>query len=1260
MQINRNPISRKLLVPILWCLGWSLALQVGISHIDAQTRLRFYWGSTEANHWEGKIYLSDGDITNLQPLGVDDDSSCAGFLIDGRLELSQTIKSRFNGFDFEIQPSPDSFLFVEIREKNGARFRKSYSINEIIRQSVRQNIDSKKNYFQISRVPGDGINVDLQNKSAVFWTNQRFSPLVTLESLNLESNERYNAIYRLIRVSDQSVVWKQQFKHVTDENGKINDIKQVAFKLPTIAGAYLFQVEFAQQKSARISKQALIRNVELVVVRSSPLEVESKKWRKLTTVDLAETQRSDRYDPSRILRRIKNPIYHNHKTSYLKIGAAHWSQLAVGGWHVIPIDIEQPGQPHYLELHYPQHLEMAVGVSILQLPESQIERLGADSGFVNKANVQTQGQTGIHRVTFWPQAKKVFVVVVNRSRSVPATFGKIQMFAGPDQLQKTHSIAPTNTGRQFLAYYEQPFFADNFDAPKHYDKNTKQQLTDWNFFHVGANRFVDYLKYSQKTGVLLTVAADGSAIYPSPFLRPNAKYDNGVFSADGRDAERKDVLEMLFRIFDREKLQLIPVIEFSTCLPNLEKAVHQHVAPSSLQLTNPAGQFGNWKHPHTKPGYNILCPNVQNEIKKIVAELHARYSSHPSYGGVGIKLGPDTYTILPNQRWGFDRETIGQFLRDEKMGAQSIDHNTAIERITRGDLGPAWRQWRTRQVTRFYKQISDIVGKPDTNHRLYLSAVDLFRDPTINTQLMPSLRWRSNYQLAMQLMGLDIKALTADPNITFLSPRRVTVNKTLSEQRVEYQFASNSKAGKQQSASPSNGHLFVNRDDWIHYSQLEKLSPFNRNSDSLIRFQPLSLTGEQNRKRFAQSLAQSDSQLLADGGVMLTLGQEQSLVNWHHVFTQMPLQEMKTLAPEKSSPVVIRYGATSTDHRFYVVNSSPWKTRVTIQFESSADVQIKSLGNQNISTSKSASVRSIDMQLEPYDIAGGIVVAKQFKPIDFKTTLDSGIASHLQNRIARIKQKLDHVDLTTPLRSIRNSDFEYSESGKPSVWRFDANKAQNVKLSTSNSYQGRQHLELSSSGTVVWLRSNSIPPPKTGRLSLTVWLRTDDPQNQPPLRLAIQGKHHGHEYYRFANIGSLVPDGKSNQLTTRWKKYVVHFNDLPTENLTDLQIGFDLMGKGQVWLDYVQIFDRWFDEYDRKVIAQTVALASYQLVNQGDMNGCLQLLESYWPKFIETYIGNEANNKNATASPSDSEKPKTSSLLQRVRDGIPDRILKIR
>ncbi len=145
-------------------------------------------------------------------------------------------------------------------------------------------------------------------------------------------------------------------------------------------------------------------------------------------------------------------------------------------------------------------------------------------------------------------------------------------------------------------------------------------------------------------------------------------------------------------------------------------------------------------------------------------------------------------------------------------------------------------------------------------------------------------------------------------------------------------------------------------------------------------------------------------------------------------------------------------------------------------------------------------------------------------------------------------------------------------------------------------------------------------PPATGRLSMAVWLRVADANNQPPLRLALEGKLHGREYHRFASVGmSPGTDQPAKPIRTEWTQYVFQLDDLPLEGLTSLRVRFDLMGPGEVWLDDVQLFGLAFNSSELVELSKLITLADVKLQN-GQVGDCLHLLEGYWPRFLEENV----------------------------------------
>jgi hypothetical protein len=77
--------------------------------------------------------------------------------------------------------------------------------------------------------------------------------------------------------------------------------------------------------------------------------------------------------------------------------------------------------------------------------------------------------------------------------------------------------------------------------------------------------------------------------------------------------------------------------------------------------------------------------------------------------------------------------------------------------------------------------------------------------------------------------------------------------------------------------------------------------------------------------------------------------------------------------------------------------------------------------------------------------------------------------------------------------------------------------------------------------------------------------------------------------------------------------------NLPLEGLTELSVGFDLMGEGEVWIDDVQLYDLWFEDAEQQELLKAVANADFQLT-AGQIGDCHRFVDGYWPRFLQDHV----------------------------------------
>jgi hypothetical protein len=183
--------------------------------------------------------------------------------------------------------------------------------------------------------------------------------------------------------------------------------------------------------------------------------------------------------------------------------------------------------------------------------------------------------------------------------------------------------------------------------------------------------------------------------------------------------------------------------------------------------------------------------------------------------------------------------------------------------------------------------------------------------------------------------------------------------------------------------------------------------------------------------------------------------------------------------------------------------------------------------------------------------------------------------------------------------------------------------------------------------------------PATGRLVVSVWLRVANAARQPPLRLALEGKLHGRDYYRFGPVGlAPVAGQRVDPIRTDWGWYAFQVDDLPLDGLTSLRARFDLMGAGEVWIDDVQVSPLAFTGPEMFELSKLITLADVKL-QSGQIGDCVHLLEGYWPRFLEENVALPAGavpaETAATKPKADEEKPpERSGWLNRVKDLVPE------
>ena len=1223
----------------------SLQLSAFNEEAPSDLKLRFAWGGGIPQKWQGRVTIENGSFTGSRALAITTDAPSTVIRRDSELKINHRISTSYGGVDSAIDIAGETSVRVELQSESGETFERSWTIDQL-REGVNEPIDQQQNRISISRTPGDKIRVRIQRPHLVFEPGEHWQFETALQQCGF-ANQKLSTRFYWKQPNVELPIADAPTEFETDASGSTAP-QSAAITVPNQEGVHNLWIE-ADPASAKPAfgqfrkPKPLARCVQIVVISSSkPTTDPSREWAPFQTLTPQQLRGNFRNGwPVPKLRVPGEPV-RKGKLEIVNVGDTDsQSALEMGSRASLTIPIQLPKQqqngsaskqPVRVTIRYRSIPGTRIGMNYLSSSQQVLH--GMDSGVsvpVSGIGRDAAESWLTHTIVLWPEDNPGYLFVSNDSEAA-AQIGEIKFEAGPERLPDALPVfAKSNPSRrQRMAFLESPDFGGLFQAQRIADAQSGQALDDWKTFYDSVDRLTQHLKANAYGGAFVTVAADGSSIFPSGGLASGPRFDSGAFASTGCDPVQKDVVELMLRMFDREGLKLVPVLALNSTLEQLESL--RESEQMSFDLVSSQRQLVDFEQ-RMLPIYNPLDRTLQGICSAAIRGMESRYRNHRSFAGLALVCRPDCCTLLPGSRHGFDDVTLQRFLQSQNIDAAEFDTSSLLIENQEDPARQAWLAWRSQQMTQWYSDMAEAF-RADRNRSLYLLPVDIYRRQEFVSSMSPSLQRSGDFSGIMQEFGLDFAADPETNGITLLAPQQVAPGFSLARNRTSLNIRQ-SRSAQQFISEATAGVLFAHRGNWrsvepgINASGLEDVT----------RKQLFSPAGDSNRRRYIEAIRKFDCRIFVESGRSLPVGGEHELESLVGIVRELPAQRFEDIGDSTVGPVCMRQLSVDGKHYFYAINDSPWPVEVnawlgarqnpqTLQASSNANAiaaPLKTLAGKEVLLEKLEGRTRMQIFLEPWSIyAVAAETNSTYNPYavaSFDVTLPEGIDSQLRKRLHQLKSKLARAKTAVPMAQLLNGSFESFVDPERSGWEFGNHEEANFNLDSTEFRDGRISLSIQTEGRPVWIRSNTLEMPETGRLSVSAWLRTADPDGQAQPRISLEGTSDGSSFYRFGSVG--VDNGQGTRsLDGQWRRYVVHFDDLP-EDLKEVRVGFDLMAKGQVSVDQVEVYDRWFDENDSVAMTQLLASAGSQLQNENSIDGARRVLESYWVRFLDQYIGRE-------------------------------------
>jgi len=821
-------------------------------------------------------------------------------------------------------------------------------------------------------------------------------------------------------------------------------------------------------------------------------------------------------------------------------------------------------------------------------------------------------------IDFWPRSPATRLVLSNRSSTAVVGVGRIDVLAD-QSTSPQYPLAKQNRGEASTARLAamRLEIADLFEQFGDRALPTTAQPLDYQQVWVAANRLIETLRREGYGGVILTVSSDGTSLFPDRSIVPDATWNANWAT----DAGPVDPLRLLLRIFERESLQLIPCVRPSAPVLALEQRLRFEPVAQSIATRSPlAGQLGAWSFdgpPLTAfPIYNSANAEVISHFTRTMIELNERCRDLACVPMLGILADERSY-LRSSPLPVVDEQTFNEF--HASLG-DNAPPRESLENWVQKSGADAFQRWRSDRLANGLQQLlSQIDGRNllvmSFDSALPSSLVELGRDRRIITTRLQ--RRALTEPLAMRVRDEACNAsvpVPLDGEPAPLAYLAAAFHQPTSDARgFEPGLSGLTEADPMSDVDRVTAGLI---DAVIENSQSGVTALLDPTESSIA---------------LAHLLNRSDRAIVAIGGGAANQAASDVRRRSLRSFAELPpvgMTDVEASVPAMAS-LRVRMATYDDSTYIYAVNQTRWPvvweailSRPTTVYRLGPVPPQPSLVAAPLPAADPLSLASSLRQSESGTrwqtvVGGGELVAirvasRDAKLVDWRATF-AGSANQVATIRAGVEDAVSAIAEKRHLRRrdlISNASFEVNGAGVPG-WMIAQYPTDCVAIDSQVAFHGSQSIRLVGQpgrpgGS--WIVSQTIQPPRSGRLAVSVRFRGEKSTNQAaePLvvRMALEGTVGGTPIRKTKSV-TLAADGMWAE--PEW----LEIAKLPSLPLESLRLTIDLMSAGKVWIDDIACYDQFMTTAEKTHWAHLVFLAAGGL-SRGDCVGASRLFDSHW------------------------------------------------
>lgn len=1176
-----------------WRVRWSLVDAAEPGSVISEVR-----NLSDADGSTGALELSaDGSSLLMEPR-----PRLAGGAVQFRVRGSRETRLRVeftgkaDGEDWPIEPMPARELTLAEIVEAGAITSNPEPTSE----------GASEPAWTVARITGDELRVDGLPAVPVYEPQQPLHFSVRTSAMLRHASRQLTLQCSLERVSDGETVWSHRRTIPIDADGNSQPIP-IDEAVPPLAGVYELRCQIAEDdkfwSKLRRRDPPIVRVGRPLLVIADPAADASSQtnWRSIGEIRPSESSWSmGQWLPKPTSRFIPG-------SSAPKPGPQSTAELASRkhageSVSVIPAQVTfqatlpvlKPGLPHQVSIRYPAAQRIRLQVDVGGSNARKTAAVSFLLSHVPEASEQAGWRT--HHFVHYPTGDDQ-IWLTNLDPAVAVSFESISVQAGPDYLSSPGQLqAPARLRRAVLRLADLTW-VDALSS----DLDSAPGLADCDAstvalcrLRIATDRLRDYALANGMNGILVPANSGGRAWFDSATMFPC----RGDSSDQGEHG-----LEIFLRLIKHSGLDIFVAVETTPLLSGLERAIRQQPAL--------VAQLTRGRSAALDP-YNALHPLVQSSLAALLAEVEQPCQAHSCFAGL-VLLCDQPSPVQPIRAAGHDPDasTLALFAQ-----AMSLSGSPAEQRKWISEQGQqAFESW----LHGVQCQLHTLLGESAANKPRWIV-------------LPPSpsdLRGDAERAGADAMASRDLLQSGLIPIASFRYGDPVILAKRSSLQQ---QLASIAVADR----------------GWIRAADLGDEASRTAGQPAVVRDQRVADLG-----RLVDLL--DPAILIVELPIRAgTLRAE--LAATLRLFAALPEEPLQRINPtDPASQTVHVRGGTQGGHAYLSMTSLvPWTSEV--ELDTAQPIEWEPVMGTTLLPDSPVVRQSKPTRVRVLVPAGRLVVIKSKSPAaspavkSWSSRIGGGIEvlEQIKRDVTLIVERIGILADLESYDALSNGGFEQSGEMGLVGWLQAQHPPGCVRIDDKEQCEGQHSVLLTTepaTSTRTWIVSETMDPPVSGRLAVSLACRGELEEGGSPhrLRVSIEATRNGEPIRYSAEFG--VP--RNGQWGAR--EVVLEADGIEAAEVDSLRLTIDSLSGGRVWIDDVRLHDQFPTAKERGDL-QSQAFLAVQGLQRGNLTASGRLLQNHWALHLLN-LGPVPQARRATEATSPPEE--APGVAERIRSWLP-------